>query len=269
MIYNSMRCPIFVHEKSYFYAKLYNTNMAIRTFVIDDSPDWRDILSRFVKHNPVLELKGVFASALEAYARIADNEADLLLIDVEMPDIDGIKFIKSLERPPLVVFVTSHPQFAVAGFEAAATDYLVKPFEVDRFLKCIERVRNRFEADNALKAGLQDLDDEYFFIKVNQISLKLPYNDVLYLKSLENYVQLQTVSGETHLTVSSLSSFEKHLPPSVFVRCHRSYLVNIRFLTAINNNTIMLKGDYELPIGERYHDKMHRDFINKKMIRRD
>ena len=243
--------------------------MLIRTFIIDDTPDWQDILSRFVKHNPVLELTGVFSSALEAYARIADNEADLLLIDVEMPDIDGIKFIKSLEHPPLVVFVTSHPQFAVAGFEAAATDYLVKPFEVDRFLKCIERVRARFEADNALKAGFQDLDDEYFFIKVNQTSLKLPYNDVLYLKSLENYVQVQTVSGETHLTVSGLSNFEKRLPPSVFVRSHRSYLVNIRFLSSLSNNTILLKGGHEIPIGERYYDKMQRDLVNKKMIRRD
>ena len=242
--------------------------MTIRTFVIDDSPDWRDILSRFVKHNPVLALKGVFASALEAYARIADNEADLLLIDVEMPDIDGIKFIKSLENPPLVVFVTSHPQFALAGFEAASTDYLVKPFEVDRFLKCIERVRMRFEADNALKAGLQDLDDEYFFIKVNQTTLKLHYNEVLYLKSLENYVQIQTLSGETHLTVSGLSSFEKRLPASIFVRSHRSYLINTRFLSSLSNNIILLKGGYEVPIGERFYDKMHRDFVNKKMIRR-
>ena len=243
--------------------------MNIRTIIIDDSPEWQDILSRFVKLTPVLKLIGTYSSALEAYPRIAADEADLLLIDVEMPDINGIKFIQNLDNPPITVFVTSHPQFAVAGFDAAATDYLVKPFEVERFLKCIERVRTRLEADKALKAGHQESDGEYFFIKVNHNTLKLHYNDVLYLKSMENYVHVQTVAGESHITVSSLSSFEKRLPPSVFARCHRSFLVNARFLSVINNNILTLKGGCEIPIGERYHDKIQRDFVHKKLIRRD
>ncbi|MBL7816723.1 MAG: response regulator transcription factor [Saprospiraceae bacterium] len=243
--------------------------MPIRTIIIDDSPDWRDVLSRFVKFTPILQLVGAFESAFTAYPHITAGEVDLILIDIEMPDINGIKFIQSLDNPPIVVFVTSHPQFAVAGFDAAATDYLVKPFEVDRFLKCIERVRIRLEAYKALKAGHQDQEDDYFFIKVNQNTVKLRYNDVLYLKSMENYVQVQTTSGESMLTVSGLNSFEKRLPPSVFVRCHRSYLVNIRFLSTINNNTLTLKQGQEIPIGERYYDKIHRDYVHKKMIRRD
>jgi DNA-binding LytR/AlgR family response regulator len=242
--------------------------MLIRTIVIDDSAVWRDILTRFVKSNPVLKLVGEYASALEAYACISNNEVDFILTDIEMPDLDGIKFIKNLQRPPLVVFATSHPQFAVQGFEAAAVDYLIKPFEVERFLKCIERVRLRFEADNALSTDAPESDDEYFFIKVNQDSVKLRYNEVLYMRSMENYVQIHTVSGKVHTTISGLVSFEKDLPSTVFMRSHRSYLFNYRHLANINKDTLTLQGGEEIPISNTYFDKIQRTIVNQKTIRR-
>jgi two-component system, LytTR family, response regulator len=244
--------------------------MTIRTIVIDDSPVWRDILTRFVKSNPVLKLIGEYASALDAYSTIAKNEVDFILTDIEMPDLDGMKFIKNLQRPPLVVFATSHPQFALQGFEASAVDYLLKPFEVERFLQCVERVRLRFEANNALKADApaNDDDNEYFFIKVNQDAIKLRYNDVLYMQSMENYVQVHTVDGKVHTTISGLASFEKDLPSTVFMRSHRSYLFNYRLLANISKDTLTLHGGEEIPTSSTYFDKIQRSFVNKKTIRR-
>jgi two-component system, LytTR family, response regulator len=242
--------------------------MTIRTIVIDDSAVWRDILTRFVKSNPILTLIGEYASALDAYPIISRNEVDFILTDIEMPDIDGIRFIKNLDRPPLVVFATSHPQFALQGFEAAAVDYLIKPFEVERFLKCIERVRLRFEANNSLNADTTEIDNDYFFIKVNHDSVKLHYNDVLYLQSMENYVQVHTILGKVHTTISSLASFEKDLPATVFMRNHRSYLFNYRFLTHINKETLTLQGGKEIPISNTYFDKIQRNIVNQKTIRR-
>lgn len=242
--------------------------MTIRTIIIDDSPDWRDILTRFVKLHTVLELVGTYSSALEAYPHIIKNEIDFILTDIDMPDINGISFIKNLERPPLVVFVSSHLQFAIEGFEAAAVDYLVKPFEIPRFLQCIERVRLRFEAETAMKANNSDSDDEYFFLKVNQDSIKLRYNEVLYMRAMENYVLVHTISGTVYTVMLRLSNFEKTLPETIFVRCHRSYLINYRLLTHINKTTLSLVGGHEVPISEHYFDKIQREIVHEKTIRR-
>lgn len=241
--------------------------MTIRTIIIDDSLDWRDILTRLVKLHTVLELVGTYASALEAYPHIVQNKVDFILTDIDMPDLNGIEFIKNLKHPPLVVFVTSHLQFAIEGFEAAAVDYLVKPFEMPRFLQCIERVRLRFEAENALKND-SDSDDEYFFMKVNQNSIKLRYNEVLYMQAMENYVSVHTVSGTVHTVMLRLSNFEKTLPATVFMRCHRSYLINYRLLTHINKTTLSLVGGHNVPISEHYFDKIQREIVLEKTIRR-
>ena len=220
--------------------------MTIRTIIIDDDPFWQDLLTKQVNHISILEHVGTYSSALDAYSQIAAGNIDLLLLDIDMPNISGINFVKSLDNSPLIVFVTSHPQFAVDGFEVAAVDFLIKPFELERFIKSIERVRQRLEANNALKSGYAAPSEEYFFIKTQQEAVKLRYDDVIYIKSLENYVQVFTVSGQIHTTSLTLTTCEKILPSSIFIRIHRSFLINSRFLTSINKNTLSLKGEHKI-----------------------
>ncbi len=243
--------------------------MKIRTIVIDKEPKWLDLLSRFVQATSILQLVGTFSSTLKAYPHIAAGEVDLVVSNIDLPELDSVKFIRSLEKPPLIVFVSEQTQYAVQGFEISATDFLVKPVELDRFMKCVEKVRLRFEANQALAAGYEKEEEEYFFIKIHHTNVKLRYNEVIYLKSLENYVQVHTVSGQVHTVVAALRNFEQQLPPSVFSRIHRSFLINNRFVTAIERETVTLEGDIKMPISAQYRDKIQRDIVDKKIIRRN
>ena len=243
--------------------------MKIRTIVIDNQPNWLDLLKRFVQASSVLELVGTFSSTLEAYPHIAAGEVDLVVSDIDLPELDSVKFIKSLENPPLVVFVTAHSQYALEGFEISATDFLVKPVELERFMKCVEKVRLRFEANKALAAGYEKEEEEYFFIKIPHTHVKLRYNEVVYLKSMENYVQVHTIKGDVHTVVAPLRNFEQQLPPSVFSRIHRSYLINNRFVNTIERESLTLVGNIKMPISAQYRDKIQREIVDKKIIRRD
>ncbi len=193
----------------------------------------------------------------------------MVVSDIDLPELDSVKFIKSLENPPLVVFVTAHPQYALDGFEISATDFIVKPVELERFMKCVEKVRLRFEANKALAAGYEKEEEEYFFIKIHHTHVKLRYNEVVYLKSMENYVQVHTIKGDVHTVVAPLRNFEQQLPPSVFSRIHRSYLINNRFVHTIERETLTLIGDIKMPVSVQYRDKIQREIVDRKIIKRD
>ena len=236
--------------------------MKINTLIIDDSEDWRKIIGKFVGMNPVLKLMGSCASAMEGYAQMAEHEVDLLICDIEMPDLSGLNFIRSLKNPPLVVFVTAHRDYALDCYEVSPVDFLLKPLDYERFLSAIEKVRHRLENRPETSPI-----EPYFFVRENLHYVQIRSKDVLYIKAQENFVQIVT-TDHTYLPLLTITKLEEKLKADVFLRVHRSYIVHRDAITKITKNHIILRGGHEIPIGDQYRSKINQKHIEAHNISR-
>lgn len=236
--------------------------MKINTLIIDDDPLWRIIIGKFVSMAPILNLVGSCASAMNAYALLTEQEVDLLICDIAMPDMSGLTFIKTLRQPPLVIFVTAHRNYALDCYEVSPVDFLLKPLDQQRFLSSIEKVRHRMEAGiNALAI------EPYFFVRENLNYIQLFYYEVLYMKAQENFVQIVT-TAQTYLPSLSMAKLEEQLKGDVFLRVHRSYLVNRSAIRQILKNDIVLVNDEQIPIGDQYRTRINRNHLDSNLISR-
>ena len=241
--------------------------MTIKTIIVDDDAVWRDLTSEFVKMNSLLELVGTFDSALTAYPFLFKEKVDLILLDVEMPQLDGLKFAKSLAHPPLIVFITSHAESAVEGFEVAAIDFLVKPYSIERFFKMVERVQQQIDnKSTTLPPQYSHETNHFFFIRTNNSYVRINYDDVLYIKAMENFIQIVT-ANEKYTTLIPLSTVEEQLPTDRFLRSHRSYLINAQNIESMTKDTIHF-GEFQIPISEQYRDKIVKTFIESRLLKR-
>lgn len=236
--------------------------MKINTLIIDDSLDWRKIISKFVGMNPVLNLIGSCASAMEGYAQISEHEVDLLICDIEMPDLSGLSFVRSLKNPPLVVFVTAHRDYALDCYEVSPVDFLLKPLNYERFLSAIEKVRHRLENSPETSSI-----EPYFFVRESLHYVQIRYKDVLYIKSQENFVQIVTAEHK-YLPLLTIAKLEEKLKDEVFLRVHRSYIVHRDAIMKITKNHIILRGGHEIPIGDQYRSKINQKHIEAHNISR-
>lgn len=242
----------------------------IKTLILDDELHWQLVLRRMVESHHLLELGGVFGSPLEALPALHSGEYDLVLLDVEFAEINGIDFATSLENPPLIIFVTTHSQSALKSYEAEPVDFLTKPVQMDRFLKAVDKVQRRLEllhktpvADVATQEPVSD--NEFFFVKEQNGYTKVKVEDILFVKSLENYIQIYTQDA-THTTLASLNFIEGKLGPK-FMRIHRSYLVNLARIDTFTNETIIVRG-HELPIGGQYLEQFKNDFVHRNILKK-
>lgn len=234
--------------------------MKIKTLIIDDDPHWQKIISKMVEVNPFLDLMGVCGSTMDAYGKLADIE--LLICDIELPDMTGVNFIKSLRQSPLVIFVTSHANYALDCYEVAPVDFLLKGFPMERFIKSIERVRERY-----LNPVLAPVVEPYFFVREGQSYVQIFYRDVLYMKSFDNNLQIVTTS-KTYSPVLSIPKMEEQLKGDVFIRVHRSYLVNRSAIASINKDDLELVNGEVVSIGEQYRTMLHRKHIEGNLVSR-
>jgi DNA-binding LytR/AlgR family response regulator len=234
--------------------------MKIKTLVIDDDPHWQKILGKLVEVNPFLDLNGVCGSAMDAYGQLADTE--LLICDIELPDMTGVSFIKSLRQSPLVIFVTSHADYALDCYEVAPVDFLLKGFPMERFLKSIERVKERHQ-----NHSLTPTIEPYFFVREEQNYVQIFYRDVLCMKSFDNNLQIVTTS-KTYTPVLSIPKMEEQLKGDVFIRVHRSYLVNRSAIVRVNKDELELVNGEVISIGEQYRPMLHRKHVEGNLISR-
>lgn len=236
--------------------------MIINTLIVDDNLNWRKIISKFVEMNPLLNLVDTCSSAMEAYAKLTEHEVDLLICDVEMPDLSGLSFIRSLKHSPLVIFVTAHRNYALDCYEVSPVDFLLKPLDLERFMKAIEKVRERLE-----NAPETSPIEPYFFIRESMNYLQIRYKDVLYIKSHENVVQIVT-ADQTYQPILTITRLEEKLKGDIFLRVHRSYLVHRDAIATIGRNEIILRGGIEIPIGDQYRTKINHKHIDAFSISR-
>ena len=229
----------------------------INVIIVDDEPLALDILETFVKKVPEFELIGRCNNAAEAISMIDANKVDVMFLDIQMPHMTGIELMRSLDDPPLVVFTTAYPNYAVEGFELNALDYLLKPISLERFMKAVHKIKDHHsiqkENDNELNE-----DKDFFFVKADKKLMKINYNDITYVEGLKDYVILWL--GDTRIiTLQTMKSLEIKLDSKNFRRIHRSFIVNLNKIKALNGN--MVEVEYkallrQLPIGKNYKDDL-------------
>jgi DNA-binding LytR/AlgR family response regulator len=237
--------------------------MRINTLIVDDNLVWQKIISKFVQLNPILSLVGVCGSAMEAYAKLVDGDIDLLICDIEMPEMSGLQFVKSLRITPMVIFVSAHRDYALDCYEVSPVDFLLKPLDLNRFLKSIEKVRLRYLNQN----GMVEIEP-YFFIRENLNNVQIPYKDVIYMKAQENFLQIVT-STKSFLPILSISKMEEQIKGDRFLRVHRSFLVNRSEISLIGKNEIMLSNGLSIPIGDQYRTQINRKHLDGNLVSRN
>lgn len=224
--------------------------MALRCVIVDDEPLAVTIMESYLKKIPYVEVVGKFHSALPVYEFLKENEIDLLFLDIEMPNLTGIDFVKSLSKPPAVVFITANKNYAIEGFDLNVDDYILKPITFERLFKAVNRVYENKEVDSVSEN--KSFDKDFIYLKENKKMVKVHLSDILYCESLKDYVKVVT-NSKTVVTKQQLSYFETNLGQANFLRIHRSFIVAINKIEAFSASTIEM-GSTELPIGRKYKE---------------
>ena len=224
----------------------------INCLLIDDEPLALNLLEDYVSKVPYLKLVGKFDEPLKALSFLQSEKADLLFLDIKMPDISGVEFFKSLAYKPEVIFTTAHTEFALEGFELKAIDYLLKPISFEKFVTACNRVKDYLETKNSKNAR----DRDYFFINVTHKLHKIFYSDILYLEGFKDYTKIYLTNSPSPLLVlHNLKYFEEQLQKNEFVRIHRSYIVPIRMLNTISRKSVTI-GSKNLPVSDNYRSNL-------------
>ncbi len=232
----------------------------IRALLVDDEPLALDILETYLDQIPDFEVMKRCDNAIEARDFLKNNPVDIIFLDIQMPQLTGVDFVKTLANPPLIVFTTAYPNFALEGFELNAIDYLLKPVSFDRFQKAIDKVRLKLNGKSSKNSDQSNNSNqhEYIFVKADKKFVKINFNDMLYVEGLKDYVIIKTTTGRV-ITLQTMKSLEDKLPKNIFLRIHRSYIVNLRRIASILGNMVEIgeKQDLkQIPIGKNYRDEL-------------
>ena len=226
--------------------------------IVDDDPVNRLTLEHYVALTDSLQLAATLTDGLEGltYFR-AGHRVDVLFLDVEMPQLSGLELLRVLPDPPLVVLTTAHESFAVDAFELQVTDYLVKPFDFGRFSRAVRRVHQQAGRLAATPAPPPANLGSDLFVKVNNKLVRVNFDEVLYVEALSDYVVIVT-DKQKYIVYTTLKAFAHRLPFEHFVRVHRSYILNLRRVEAIESNLALVPGGQEVPIGKSYQEAVFR-----------
>jgi DNA-binding LytR/AlgR family response regulator len=226
----------------------------MKCLIVDDNTMARMALKQLVSQVPALELEAECSDAMEAYKELNNKQVDLLLLDIEMPDMSGLDLIKKLgNNKPLIIFTTAKKDYAVEAFELNVVDYLVKPITLPRFKQAIDKA---YEALESNKEEVKVEEQGFVFVKDNGVLKRISIDDILYLEAMGDYVKVHT-SQKFHVVHATLKSIEEKLPSSKFVRVHRSYIVAINKIDYIQEGTISI-GKTSIPVADTHKANLNR-----------
>ncbi|MES1217773.1 MAG: LytTR family DNA-binding domain-containing protein [Bacteroidota bacterium] len=242
--------------------------MIINCIIIDDEPLARKGLREYIADIDFLGLAGEFDSPLKAVELINKGDIHLLLLDIQMPKITGLDFLKTIHQPPPVIFTTAYPQYALDGFELNALDYLVKPVSFDRFLKAAMKAKEYYEVrqKNSVKENEFPVSPDYFFVKADNKLMKIAYDDILFIEALQNYVTIHT-KDKKHITYLTFKSVEEYLPADKFIKTHKSYIVSLSKIDSIEGNEIHI-GSHHIPISRNEKEEVMEKLLKGKFLKR-
>jgi DNA-binding LytR/AlgR family response regulator len=228
--------------------------------IVDDEPIAREIIKTYCGHLPDLKVIGMCGNAMEAKTILQKQHVDILFLDINMPVMDGISFVKTMRNPPQVIFTTAYKEYAIDAFDLAACDYLLKPFSLERFVIAVDKALEKLQPRDTLPIGKDQNNPEkadYLFIKTGDKISKIQYEDLLYAEANGNNIKIVT-SQQTLLPAMTFSNFEELLPASQFLRVHRSFIINKAKITHIEGNRIFID-KLEIPIGQNYREAFLRN----------
>jgi DNA-binding LytR/AlgR family response regulator len=240
----------------------------IRCLAVDDEPLALQQLVTYIGKVPFLELAGKASNAVEAHAVLQREAIDVMFCDINMPDLNGMDFVKSLAAPPLVVFTTAYADYAVEGFRVNAVDYLLKPFGLDEFRRAANRIQERLsnEARQQTTPALH-ADDDTLFVKSDYRVVRIGISQIRYVEAMSEYLRIY-LDGEPKpvITLLSMKKIEERLPAH-FMRIHRSYIVNLQKVQEVNKNRVILDADTLLPIGDMYRETFQQ-YLDQRFLGR-
>jgi DNA-binding LytR/AlgR family response regulator len=230
--------------------------------IIDDEPAARKLLHEFVEKVPYLDLRCKFENAIKAEAYLRNDEVDIIFLDIEMPEISGLQFLKMSEIKSLVILTTAFNQYALEGYQLDIIDYLLKPFPFDRFLKAVQKARDYIELKNAASGHLTS---SYIFVRSEKRIEKIEFKDFLYAETLGNYVRIH-LENKKIISFLTLKSLESQVPPNEFIKIHQSFLVNSSKINAIEGNEVRIN-EIALPIGRNYRESVMQ-MVQERLVKR-
>ena len=222
---------------------------------LDDEPLALDIIEAYVKKHPELNLIARCNNADEASKVLNSQHIDLMFLDIQMPGVTGLNFVRSLKNKPLFMFTTAYSEYAVDGFELDAIDYLLKPIAYDRFEKAIEKAKEYYTIKNNSGLTESDLENDFIFVKANQQLIKLAYGEILYVEAFADYVKI-FLNDRKIVTLQTMKKMEAKLPSDIFSRVHRSFIVNRKAVQSFSTSVCEVNGE-KIPVGKNYKN----DFI--------
>ncbi len=241
--------------------------MVINCIIIDDEPLARKGLGEYISDIEFLNLVGAFENPLLAINLLTQSQVHLMFLDIQMPKITGLDFLKSMQHHPPVIFTTAYPQFALDGFDLNALDYLVKPISFKRFLKAASKAKEYYEVrlKNSHVENTNQLSD-HFFIKADNKLIKILFNDVMYIEALQNYVNIYTTDGK-YISYLTFKSVEEYLPADQFIKVHKSYIIALSKVNSIEANEIQV-GKYKIPISRNLKDEVMQKLLGNRFLKR-
>jgi len=229
--------------------------MKITCIAIDDEPLAVKKISAYIQKTPFLELVAECRSAFEAMEIINNRTIQLLFIDINMPDLNGLEFVKSLTDKPYIVFTTAYSEYAVEGFQVDAADYLLKPVTYSSFLKAANKVKNLIDLNaNSLKESVKTTAN-HLFVKSEYKLIRIELDDIKYIESQHEYIKIHLINSDPVMTQLSMKAIEEQLPSDRFLRVHRSYIVSLKRISVIERNRIIFDGKVFIPVSDQYKEK--------------
>ncbi|MDO4930560.1 MAG: LytTR family DNA-binding domain-containing protein [Bacteroidales bacterium] len=244
----------------------------IKCLAIDDEPLALSQLENCIKKTDFLELTAACQSALEAREWLQREVVDVLFIDINMPDLNGLDFVRSLASPPMVVFTTAYSEYAIEGYKVSAVDYLLKPYGLDEFLRAAGRVKRQYEllhpaaAQQAATSSSSSQDGEVLFLKTEYKTVRIETAHIRYVESMSEYLRFHTDQFERPVTAQlSLKKLEAWLPADRFMRVHRSYIVNLKRISEFSRQRITMDNGTVIPVGDLYKDRFN-SYLSDKYL---
>lgn len=235
---------------------LARTTSMLKTIAIDDEPPALRVITHFCGQVPFLDLQKTFSRTDEALAYLAQNEIDLLFLDINMPAMSGIDFYKSIPKAAMVIFTTAYAEYAVEGFNLSAVDYLLKPFTFERFQQGAQKA---LDYSQFIKKSEPETVVEYLYIKADYSTYKIAVSDIVFIEGLDDYLKIYLENAKPIVARMTMKSMTEKLPSQDFIRVHRSFIVPLRRIENVRNKAITLGGD-EIPIGSSYEAEFFKRF---------
>lgn len=230
----------------------------IKCLIVDDEVIAHQILEQYILRTEGLTLMAKCRNAIEAMAKMEQHQVDLVFLDIEMPLVNGINFLKALTAPPKVIFTTAYAEYALQGYELNVVDYLLKPFSYDRFAQAVNKVRHQLPATIKEEEKPEGQPD-YLVVKEKEGLLKIAYADILYIEGSRDYMKVVT-AGRQHLVHLTMKKLEEMLPVNRFIRTHKSYIVSVPHIRVVRSNEVMLTNQQLIPVSVNYKEQVVKSF---------